>query len=114
MSKDIERRKNPRVMVRALVDYESQDTFIYDHSRDLSEGGVFIQTDKPLQIGEELKLKFSLPDIEKVFEIKGEVIWASSKDSDDNMKGMGIGFKDIQDEDKRLIQEYIERVGKKD
>jgi len=107
MKNKTERRKNPRVFLRALVDYESQDTFLYDYSKDLSQGGLFIKTDKPRSIGDEIELKFSLPDIEKVFKTKGEVKWVIRDKSDNTMNGMGIEFKGLEEEDKRLINRTL-------
>ncbi len=106
----IERRKHPRVLIRAMVDYESQDTFLYDYSQNLSEGGLFINTKNPLSVGEVLDLKFSLPDVEKVFQVKGEVRWVIEDEKDGLMRGMGIAFKDLDEDDKKLIQSYIEKL----
>ena len=106
----IERREHPRILVRAMVDYESQDTFLYDYSQNLSEGGLFINTESPLAVGEVLDLKFSLPDIEKVFQVKGEVKWVIEEKKGPLMKGMGIAFKDLSDDDRKLIQSYMEKL----
>ena len=107
MPKEIDRRKHPRVLLRALVDYESEDTFLYDYSKDLSQGGLFIQTDKPLKVNETIDLKFSLPDIAKVFEVKGQVRWVNPESVGGLMKGMGIAFQELSPEDKKLIQNYV-------
>jgi type IV pilus assembly protein PilZ len=112
MKEKIDRRKHPRIFLRALVDYESQDTFIYDYSKDLSQGGIFIQTDKPLKINDVIELKFSLPDIAKVFNVKGEVKWTNTEEGEGLMKGMGIEFKDMSAEDRKMLQEYVHRANK--
>jgi len=108
----IERREHPRVLMRALVDYESQDTFLYDYSRDLSEGGLFIQTDKPLAIGEVITLKFTLPNVDKVFEIAGIVRWTNPDSVEGLLKGMGVEFKDVCESDKKLIEDYVKEMDK--
>ena len=106
----IERRKHPRIFIRALVDYESHDTFLYDYSKDLSEGGIFIQTDDPLEVGKVIDLKFSLPDVEKVFNIKGEVKWTNQEESKGGRKGMGVAFKGLSEDDKKLLQNYVDKI----
>lgn len=107
-----EKRRFPRVMVRALVDYESQNTYLYDYSENLSQGGIFIQTDNPLKIGELIDLKFSIPDIEKVFQIKGEVRWVEHQGNKQIPKGMGIEFKDLTEDDRELLKEYLSKSNK--
>ena len=42
------------------IDYESEGAYLYNYSRDLSEGGIFIQTSNPLKIGDRLTLNFGL------------------------------------------------------
>jgi uncharacterized protein (TIGR02266 family) len=113
MKPKIEKRKYPRVLIRALVDYESRDTFLYDYSRDLSQGGLFICTESPLEVGKEIKLKFSLPDVERVFEVAGEVRWVNEEDREGILKGMGVQFKNLSADDRMLLQEYVENYDKK-
>ena len=108
MDEAIDRRKYPRALIRVLVDYESQDTYIFDYSNNLSEGGIFIKTANPLKKGSVFMLKFSLPDVDKVFKIKGEVRWTNTKETKNVIKGMGIVFRDIDDGDRKLINQYID------
>ena len=111
--KRINTRKHPRVLIRALVDYESQDTYLYDYSENLSQGGIFIHTDKPLDVGDRIELRFSLPDVEKVFEILGEVKWINAEKKQRALPGMGIEFMNLNEEDKSLLAKYIERAVKR-
>ena len=64
-----ERRVHARILTRMLVDFDSADTYLYDYSNDLSEGGIFIETEKPLAPGTELTLRFTLPNVDRVFEV---------------------------------------------
>ncbi len=74
-----ERRQYPRQAVRILVDYDTEDSFLYDYSTDLSEGGIFIATKTPLAQGESIDLRFTLPGSDHVFQLKGEVTWVHEK-----------------------------------
>jgi uncharacterized protein (TIGR02266 family) len=111
-----ERRRYPRVIVRALVDYESPDTYLYDYSGDLSEGGIFIETENPLPQGTPLTLRFTLPNIESVFEVKAKVAWVNERASDGGesgkrlARGMGVQFESMDDADKATIQGYIRKA----
>ncbi len=107
-----ERRKFPRVLVRVLVDFESPDTYLYDYSNDLSEGGIFIETENPMPIGTPLTLRFTLPGLDRVFEGKGKVAWLNEGRTATAIKnsfarGMGVEISAMDDEDRRLVKEYI-------
>ena len=114
-----ERRKQPRVFVRALVDYESPDTYLYDYSKDLSEGGVFIETQKPLPTGTPVTLRFTLPDIDRVFQVKGKVAWLNETRPKGGAKapklpvGMGVQFEAIEEPDRVAIRGYVDKLIKK-
>lgn len=116
MGKIDERRKAPRIMVRVLVDYESSDTYFYDYSNNLSEGGIYIETDRPLPIGSPITLRFTLPGLDRVFETKGNVAWVYIKKPGDEGPpaevlgpGMGIEFKELNEADIKLIHDYLNK-----
>ena len=108
-----ERRKFFRVLVRVLVDFESPDTYLYDYSSNLSEGGIFIETEKPFEQGSSLTLRFTLPGVDRVFEAKGAVRWLNMPGEDgerlvpDLGPGMGIQFVDIEETDQDFIRQYV-------
>jgi Tfp pilus assembly protein PilZ len=52
--------------------------------RNISAGGLFIETKTPVYIDQELTMTFTLPDFENPFNVTGKVVWANSK---------GIGVK---------------------
>ena len=110
MAKQENRRKSePRVMTRILVDYESKDTFLFDYSRDLSSGGVYIETDNPLSEGQTLNLRFSLPGVDKVFNVEGRVAWTNPPKARKKSvgPGMGVEFVDLEGPDRELLQGYV-------
>ncbi len=110
-----EKRKYPRALVRALVDYESANTYLYDYSSTLGEGGIFIETEKPLSVGSTLTLRFTLPGIDRVFQIAGNVVWIREKGKSQDpdwpkalSSGMGIEFTDLDDADRKILRSYAE------
>ena len=97
-----ERRQHPRFFVRILVDYSASDTFLYDYSSDMSEGGIFIQTKNPLEKGETIDLRFTLPGLDKIFQLKGEVVWVNQKEKEegkeiDSEEALGDALDDLLD-----------------
>ncbi len=108
-------RKKPRIMIRALVDYESQGTYFYDYSTNLSEGGLFIETENVMPVGAQVTLRFTLPNIEYVFEVLGVVKWINldEKQNPKILKGMGVGFQSMDDKDRELLDEFIQKEAQK-
>jgi len=106
----IEKRDAPRTLIRIKINIEGEGAFLYDYSRDMSEGGVFICTKKPLKVGDNIKVRFILPELLEEIEAGGVVKWVNTPASVDPPPGMGIEFINLPSEKKALIQEVIERI----
>jgi Tfp pilus assembly protein PilZ len=95
------RRRYRRRTVRVLVEYVSDAGVCCDTATTLGAGGMFIQTDAPLAIGETIKLSFQLPGGSQNHEFEGRVVWAnrpslgsSGTAGTAGTAGMGIGWND--------------------
>lgn len=100
-----ERRRHPRREINLEIVYSSLETFFYDYAINISRGGMFIKTDRPLHVGTRVKLKFSLPGRELPVETSGRVVrTVSGKGRMDEPHGMGIEFEDLSEEDHDLIE----------
>jgi uncharacterized protein (TIGR02266 family) len=103
-----DKRKYPRLNISMLIEYGSKEAFLKDYALNISGGGLFITTTNTFPLGTELLLRFSLPGIDKMFEIKGEVVWVRNySDGDNKLPGMGIKFKDIDKETQEFIIKYV-------
>ncbi len=97
------RRKHARARLVAQV--ECPQCVELAVSRDVSEGGMFIETRRPLPVDTEIYLRFNLDDggpcvgavAEVVYEVPG--------------LGMGIQFISLSPEDALRIREYVLRSG---
>lgn len=85
-----DKRQFPRVPVSLTVAYPSAGDFVRDLATDLSPGGLFIRTSKPLPIGTEIDLKVVIPNQELTLSVRGRVVWL--KDHQGIAEGMGIHF----------------------
>ncbi len=57
------------------VSYRDDQHRIYqDFVRDLSAGGLFLETSEPHLIGQEIELDFNLPGLEKPLPVKGKIV----------------------------------------
>lgn len=79
-------RKHYRKPVFTVVDYATQGHAYRDFIRNISAGGVFIETPMPFSVGQELSLTFALPIYQKHIKITGEIVRIDSQ-------GIGVKFK---------------------
>ena len=56
-----ERRRFPRHAITLRVDYKRMNTFFADYTKNISKGGTFIRTSKPLDVGTEFVFVLSIP-----------------------------------------------------
>ena len=104
-------RSQPRERIPKTLSirFKDRQSFIKAYSENISPGGLFIRTEKPLKQGEVFFLKLQLPEIADPMEVKCEVAWARKQveDSANRPSGMGIKFTEISDRDRSNIKEYI-------
>ncbi len=87
----------------SLVDYYAQERIFSDFIQNISAGGIFISTSRPLSVGEELLLAFLIPVFQEHATIPGEIAWTGKH-------GAGIRFKTIDHGLKTKIQEAVEMI----
>ena len=91
-----QKRKHLRVRVELRVYCTSKNVIFSDYTRNLSEGGIMIQSQSLIERGEEISLNFNVPDHPIPINLMGEVVWSKSqKDKDGNTNILvGVKFKD--------------------
>src|SRR6516162_6016001 len=94
-----ERRGSPRHAITLRVDYKRMNTFFADYAKNISKGGTFIRTNKPLDVGTEFVFVLSIPEQAEHLQLRGEVMWTvdESKATEDRPPGMGIRFRFVDD-----------------
>src|SRR5215510_8476421 len=106
-----EMRKDRRAPASLKVKYKSAtvDDFIEQFGTDVSRGGIFIKTKKPLEAGALLKFEFQLQDGSAVLHGVGRVAWRRLEQQarPDLPAGMGIKFFKLSDHS-RVVVERIE------
>lgn len=102
-----ENRKHQRIPIQLSVDYRRTNSFLADYTRNISRGGTFIVTNRPLAVGTLFRFTLSVPSPPTSFELVGEVVWARS---DGPEPGMGIRFVYDSDEERQRMEDAMERV----
>lgn len=104
-------RRADRLQHELLVAYRTVDGFITDWAVNISRGGIFINTRKPLAVGTLVRLIVSLPDTAFPFDLTGRVARVSDFDNPDNqVPGMGIEFVDVDDEKRSRIEKFVDKL----
>ena len=101
-----ERRRSKRAELIVRVDYSTVDEIFSEFTRDINEGGLFIETEKPRPTGTEVSLRFNLPGNVAPMQTVGRVVWVRSA-TDQEPAGMGIEFDELTDEDRDRINGMV-------
>ncbi len=114
MSSGKEKRVHPRAPIELKVEYKKMNTFFADYTKNISKGGTFIKTDRPLPVGTEFLFKLTLPKRDAPFELRGEVIWTNQSSEmqrpDVNEMGMGIRFIFKNDAERDGFEREVEKL----
>ncbi|HWL89331.1 MAG TPA: TIGR02266 family protein [Polyangiaceae bacterium] len=108
----LEKRANERSTITLRVDYKRLNTFFADYTRNISKGGTFIRTTKPLEVGTKFVFVLSFPSRYGQLRLKGEVMWIVSDDraTDDQPSGMGIRFLFTEDAEREKVAVFVEKL----
>jgi uncharacterized protein (TIGR02266 family) len=77
------------------------------HAYDLSEGGLFVRTQRPSPPGTPLQLELQDRKGRSV-ELEGTVAWVRSEPDGRGPPGMGVAFHSLSDWDRALIADLVE------
>jgi uncharacterized protein (TIGR02266 family) len=103
---DIERRASPRVDLIVRIHYATVDEVFSDFTRDINEGGLFVETDNPLPVGSEVALQFRLPGGWGGVESKARVVRVAVAEAE-RVGGMAVEFDDLSDVDRDRLNRII-------
>ena len=108
-----EKRKEQRIPVRIRIQYETTDRFFQDYIRNLSLGGIYIQTPNPLPEHTKLKIQLCLPEMKKPLVVDGVVVHALPDGQSEKSpeRGMGIRFSALDNISKQLLEAYLIKHG---
>jgi len=107
---DDERRREYRAPIELRVEYKRVNTFFADYTRNISRGGTFIGTDRPLDVGTEFVFALTLPGLAAPLRLRGRVIWVIPvrEATKANPAGMGIEFQYAGPQERRATEKIVE------
>ena len=105
------KRRAARLHHAIPVAYKSVGSFLSDWATNISHGGLFINTRKPLAVGTSVRILIQLPGASFPCELAGRVTRVAEFDNHANMvPGMGIEFTGIDDARRQEIDSFVERL----
>jgi type IV pilus assembly protein PilZ len=100
-------RLHGRAPIELKVDYKKMNSFFADYTKNISKGGTFIKTKKPLAIGTRFLFKLTVPQRPDPFELLGEVVWSKGEGEE---PGMGIRFIYSTEEQRAEFEGVVEKL----
>jgi uncharacterized protein (TIGR02266 family) len=98
-----DRREHARLSIAVAVDFNSGHNFYSACTRDISAGGLFVETDAALPIGTQLGI--DLKFLKKHMRVECEVMWALTEG--DRTVGVGLRFVDLRPTAKKSIESFM-------
>jgi uncharacterized protein (TIGR02266 family) len=105
----VERRRSLRAPVVVRIEYATVDALFSDFTRNVNEGGVFIETDCPAELDSVVHLRFRLPGTRETIKVAGRVAWIEPG-ADGQPQGMGVEFENLTDADRARINAIVLRL----
>jgi type IV pilus assembly protein PilZ len=108
-----ERRGESRQAIELKVEYKRLNSFFADYTKNISRGGTFIRTNRPLPVGTEFLFKLFVPNLETPLSIHGEVQRVVTEDEAIHggaEPGMAIRFVYREGDDQGTISRTVEKL----
>jgi type IV pilus assembly protein PilZ len=117
MTDENERRRELRAPIELKVEYKRLNKFFHDYTKNISKGGTFIRTDKPLEVGTVFLFKLVLPAQDDPTTLRGEVRWVVKEGqplppeaAPGHEPGMGIRFVYDDPNQQRMFERLVEKM----
>lgn len=85
----MKQRAHARYSIRLPVQLSAGERLIQGESRNLSIGGMFVETSEPIPYGTQLQVSFQIPTHNKEIKVNGLVCWVEK----DGQTPVGVGLK---------------------
>ena len=90
--------------------FEDFEDFVTQHSTNISETGIFLQTGDLQAPGSELVFDFEVEGGTRLIHGVGEVVWAHGPDAAQGRPpGMGVRFTSLDAQSRKLIQWLVDK-----
>jgi uncharacterized protein (TIGR02266 family) len=109
MNKD--RRREVRLPIQMWVEESTEHELYFQHSANLSSGGMFLERTIPHPVGTIVTLQFTLPGDDAPIRVRSQIVHASSGAADSDELGVHLKFLDLDAKTAERIGRYIKEHG---
>ena len=92
---------------RVPIDFAHEGSSFSAHTRNISLGGVFIETDHTLPFGAKISLRFKVPTQTEMIEVEGQVRWLEMDEG--RLRGLGVRFEGLRARDVWALNKFFEK-----
>lgn len=98
--------------MRLPIEYDRLNALLSDYTHNISRGGTFIRTTRPLEVGTVISFTIVAPKLGAPIELRGEVRWVvqAERAGPDRPAGMGIAFLYDSSERKAAIEARLDQL----
>ncbi|MCL4685619.1 TIGR02266 family protein [Myxococcota bacterium] len=107
---ETERRRSPRSPLVVRVAYATVDALFTEFTRNVNEGGLFIETNAPPPLETRVALEFSLPGRDTPIRARGRVAWIRLASPEEGPAGMGVEFEQLGIEARESIDALVRQL----
>jgi uncharacterized protein (TIGR02266 family) len=100
------RRSDRRYERRLAIDVVHEGQAFSAHTRNISLGGVFIETEQSLPFGARLSMKLRVSTQHESIEAEGQVRWLEMEEG--HVRGIGIRFDGLRARDVWALNKFFE------
>ena len=103
---------NNRSAIELNVEYKRLNTFFADYTRNISKGGTFIRTERPLDVATEFVFALTIRGLAEPLRLHGRVKWvvATGDATEQSPAGLGIEFMYENDAERRATEAIVEQL----
>jgi uncharacterized protein (TIGR02266 family) len=106
-------RKDDRLKRHLSLTFKDRKTFVKAYTENISKGGLFIRTDRPLKQAEQFLLTLQLVGSPSPINATCEVVWTRTQsEGEARPAGMGVKFCEMSKRDNHLLNQYVQAIQK--
>lgn len=105
----VERRRTERAPVVVRIEYATVDALFSDFTRNINEGGIFVETDEPIPLDEKVDLKLRLPGSSELVNVQGRVVRIEPT-TPHAAGGIAIEFEQLDGQARELINAAVRKL----
>ena len=107
----VERRRAARAPVTVRIEYSTVDALFSDFTRNINEGGIFVETDEAIPLDEKVELKLRLPGSAEVVHARGRVVRVEPA-TQSSAAGIAIEFEQLDGAARDTINAAVRKLRK--